>query len=1452
MLIQYSRMHFHLLLMFMLTIHVVSGSSPPLWSDVTESQCVAEPCLNGGVCSTDEDGNAICDCSNTDYLGDKCEVENACLLEPCLHGGLCSLDEAFIATCNCSQTDYIGSKCEIKIPCLPNPCLNNGECFYDAIHLNFSCDCQQTGYTGSKCEIDDPCFMNPCLNGGTCLGDVHENFVCSCAYGYAGNWCQLESIGCYSDSLVGRNMSINPGFFKFDDCQQYCQENGWYTGLRDMEVCLCGEDLPQTNVEDRLCNTTCLGTSMECNNYFYYLMFGKGHIIYNLAIDFVGEGHNISDASAISGNTVYTIGVNFTNTTYFMNYDVNTGDGFNWKRSKDSPVKHAFPYPGNYIVSVTARGVSGRTYPLIQKIKVLYAVEISSPLECDMPVGMDITCRFELSTGSDVVAKINFHDGDYATFDIDCPTATYGSSANTPDFELSWEYPQARYIKYNEIIKEKGRLVGWELYILSPGNVMLEVYRPPINNIANLTESIGSTVKKTCGKSYNFYKRKCTTGKNTFADDVYFPSAPNVTLHVVHADIYYFNKSGKHYFRLDRPFKVAEGDIIGWHYIKSGVIAQTPGLAGPEFVRPTPLDESEYISEIHPDTIVSTTNNSHMIRAVIVRPSVVAVEHRCKYINLDNTSYYCAVEINLLNDVSSARMFEYLRIAPPVRNVTINGTNVARTLEVFSLSVLDHPGMELRYCSRDCINSTYDNMTIVEECVLDPWDICIITSVEDQVFYDWDFKNDNETVTRNKEAHSWYSFTGTYNITLRAYNNNTEASTSFMFEVQEDIANITFQQATPQPKFNTYPIAVTNISQAAHAKWTLNGTKPIINIAIGTEDRFNFTVNPGETVSFDKISADGRNYSNVIASNKGLCRNPLGLQSSITVNDSQFEASSTLMSTNATFYPYLARLHNPIGAWLPNSTERDQWIQVDLKTLFVVTGIVTQGVDSVISGWIDNFTISYSLDGCSWIFESDNHKQYIANWDGHTPVTNIFDNPLIARFIRVIVVEQFRQVALRFELLGCKSGEICLHQLGIENGEIADEQITISTESDVMFKPSFARLTKTDKENPGGWCPNITDVVNNWIEVDFRRFTTVTGVIIQGSYRNASHGLSKFYLGYSQDAISWTNTTKIFSEENLSKSQKRLMLEEAIFTRFIRLHVVTLSQLCVRFDFLGCKDSRLCHEPLGLESGAVPDSKITASSFYPGFPTLYARPNNGYDWRAYSTKEQWLMVEFSKKVVVTGVITIIEQVNSYYVSKFKVAFSSDIRSWTFMKDQNGDDKIFDGNVDRIRQVKTIFEYAVVAKSARIYPTESSPFPALTIEWLGCYESGDIYLTSSDATDVQINIEYFNLLNSVLVSANASFVEEISDFEIEPQQYIGYGYDGVIQGTLSSGSHLKFEVKMDGVNLTSYLNEDYLLTQTLAITFTPNWTSLEGLKNFSVIVTIDNVISYPVSLSLIHI
>ncbi|XP_033100141.1 polycystic kidney disease and receptor for egg jelly-related protein-like [Anneissia japonica] len=135
---------------------------------------------------------------------------------------------------------------------------------------------------------------------------------------------------------------------------------------------------------------------------------------------------------------------------------------------------------------------------------------------------------------------------------------------------------------------------------------------------------------------------------------------------------------------------------------------------------------------------------------------------------------------------------------------------------------------------------------------------------------------------------------------------------------------------------------------------------------------------------------------------------------------------------------------------------------------------------------------------------------------------------------------------------------------------------------------------------------------------------------------------------------------------------------------------------------------------------------------------------------------------------------------------------------------------------------------------------------------GCKESGDIYLTSSDATDVQINIEYFNLLNSVLVSANASFVEEISDFEIEPQQYIGYGYDGVIQGTLSSGSHLKFEVKMDRVNLTSYLNEDYLLTQTLAITFTPNWTSLEELKNFSVIVTIDNVISYPVSLSTLFI
>ena len=50
------------------------------------------------------------------------------------------------------------------------------------------------------------------------------------------------------------------------------------------------------------------------------------------------------------------------------------------------------------------------------------------------------------------------------------------------------------------------------------------------------------------------------------------------------------------------------------------------------------------------------------------------------------------------------------------------------------------------------------------------------------------------------------------------------------------------------------------------------------------------------------------------------------------------------------------------GAWSATYNNKNQWLQVDLGSLAVITKIATQGRQGH-SQWVTNYTISYSLDG---------------------------------------------------------------------------------------------------------------------------------------------------------------------------------------------------------------------------------------------------------------------------------------------------------------------------------------------------------------------------------------------------------------------------------------------------------------------------------------------------------
>ncbi|XP_073259335.1 neuropilin-1-like [Porites lutea] len=106
-----------------------------------------------------------------------------------------------------------------------------------------------------------------------------------------------------------------------------------------------------------------------------------------------------------------------------------------------------------------------------------------------------------------------------------------------------------------------------------------------------------------------------------------------------------------------------------------------------------------------------------------------------------------------------------------------------------------------------------------------------------------------------------------------------------------------------------------------------------------------------------------------------------------------------------------------------------------------------------------------------------------------------------------------------------------------------------------------------------------------------------------------------------------------------------------------------------------------CSDPLGMESGAISDAQISASSHYTknwrrDHSAKKARLNSKVSWRniewwaaATSNLHQWLQVDFGGYTKVTRVATLgsgdgIVQ----YVTKFKIRYSSDGVIWQFYKE----------------------------------------------------------------------------------------------------------------------------------------------------------------------------------------
>ncbi|XP_078352588.1 uncharacterized protein LOC144637397 isoform X1 [Oculina patagonica] len=483
---------------------------------------------------------------------------------------------------------------------------------------------------------------------------------------------------------------------------------------------------------------------------------------------------------------------------------------------------------------------------------------------------------------------------------------------------------------------------------------------------------------------------------------------------------------------------------------------------------------------------------------------------------------------------------------------------------------------------------------------------------------------------------------------------------------------------------------------------------------------------------------------------------PLGMESG-EISNAQIRASSHMDVNHAAIQ---ARLHfkqqgNKQGGWTSRTNDVNQWLLVDIGSYTTVTGIATQGRNSIRwSQWVTKFKLQYSVDGVIFQFYQEpagnnSAKVFTGNQDSDTVVYNKLSPPITARYVRLRPVAWNNHISMRMELYGCQG---CMEPIGMESGVISDAQITASSQQDEHQSPSGARL------NNWGWTAGSDDL-RQWLQVDMGSFTRVTRVSTQGVSRwETGSWVTRYALLYSDDGFTLhfyqepsCPSAKVFTGNRDRGTVVYNRLSQPITARYIRIMPLQWHiHVSMRLEIYGCPG---CIAPLGMESKSITDDQLRASSqLESNYSAVQARlhfkavGNKAGGWSALSNNlYQWLQVDIGSYARVTRVATQGRNAYNEWVTKYRLQYSDDGVTFQFYKDVGDSSaKVFEGNHDSDTVVYNKLRQPIIARYIRVLPTHWNNRISMRIELFGCpdciapvgMESGSIFDTQISASSQQ--------------------------------------------------------------------------------------------------------------------
>ncbi|KFQ59149.1 Neuropilin-2, partial [Pelecanus crispus] len=316
----------------------------------------------------------------------------------------------------------------------------------------------------------------------------------------------------------------------------------------------------------------------------------------------------------------------------------------------------------------------------------------------------------------------------------------------------------------------------------------------------------------------------------------------------------------------------------------------------------------------------------------------------------------------------------------------------------------------------------------------------------------------------------------------------------------------------------------------------------------------------------------------------------------------------------------------------------------------------------------------------------------------------------------------------------------CNVPLGMESGRISNMQITASsTYSDGRWTPQQSRLNSDDN----GWTPNA-DSNREYLQVDLHFLTVLTAIATQGAIsRETQKGyyVRTYKLEVSTNGEDWMmyrhgKNHKTFQANEDATEVVLNKIHSPVLTRFVRIRPQSWHNgIALRLELYGCRitDSP-CSNLLGMLSGLIPDSQISASSIrgYDWSPSMARLVSSRSGWFPRIPQaqpgEEWLQVDLGVPKNIKGVIiqgarggdSVTTTESRSFVKKFKVAYSMNGKDWDFIQDpKTMQAKLFEGNIHYdIPEVRRFDP--VPAQYVRVHPERWSPAGiGMRLEVLGC-------------------------------------------------------------------------------------------------------------------------------------